>query len=122
MKMDSVEFLDSLIQTPSPSRHEQKAALLCQQYLKQFSFEQAWIDKAGNAVATNYLHKKGDRPDLLLFGHMDTISAPMPYKRERDRILGRGAVDAKSPLAALLTAGAEVVTPLKLMEIGRAHV
>ena len=118
MKMDAVEFLDALVSTPSPSRHEQKVALLCERYLKQFSFEKVWIDKAGNAVATNYAHKKGDSPDLLLFGHMDTIADPLPYRHDGGKIYGRGAVDAKSPLAALLTAGAEADTPLKLMVAG----
>ena len=102
--MNRIEFLDRLIATPSPSYHEGKVAELCLSYLKQFSFERAWIDEAGNAVATNYNHKNGDSPDLLLFGHMDTISAPMEHKRETDRILGRGAVDAKSSLSALLSA------------------
>ena len=120
MKTDAVDFLDSLVATPSPSKHEQKVAKRCEQYLKQFSFEKVWIDAAGNAVATNYEHKKGDSPDLLLFGHMDTIAEPLPYKRADGRIYGRGAVDAKSPLAALLTAGAECAgsVPYKIMVAG----
>ena len=120
MKTDSVEFLESIVKTPSPSGHEQKVAQLCAQYLRQFPFEKVWIDAAGNAVATNYAHKKGDSPDLLLFGHMDTIAEPLPYKRADGKIYGRGAVDAKAPLAALLTAGAECAssTPLKIMVAG----
>jgi len=120
MKTDSVDFLASLVATPSPSGHEQKVAELCRRYLSQFPFEKVWIDAAGNAVATNYAHKKGMKPDLLLFGHMDTISDPIPYRRVDGRIYGRGAVDAKSPLAALLTAGAECAgsTPLKIMVAG----
>ncbi|MCX6770445.1 MAG: M20/M25/M40 family metallo-hydrolase [Candidatus Micrarchaeota archaeon] len=120
MKMDEVDFLDALVSTPSPSGHEQKVAGICAQYLRQFPFEKVWIDAAGNAVATNYAHQKGDSPDLLLFGHMDTISDPLPYRRADGRIYGRGAVDAKSPLAALLTAGAECAggTPLKIMVAG----
>jgi len=120
MRMDAVDFLDALVSTPSPSKNEQKVAQLCAQYLKQFSFERVWIDEAGNAVATNYAHKKGDSPDLLLFGHMDTISEPLPYKREEGKIYGRGAVDAKSSLAALLTAGSECAgsVPYKIMVAG----
>jgi len=113
-----VDFLDKLIATPSPSYSEGKAAQLCLAYLRQFSFEKAWIDTAGNAVATNYAHKHGDSPDLLLFGHIDTIAAPMPHHRERDRIHGRGAVDAKSSLAALLTAAGEQTVPYKIMVAG----
>lgn len=116
--MTPVEFLDRLIQTPSPSFHEQEAAKLCEQYLKQFSFENVWIDEVGNAVATNYKHEKGMKPDLLLFGHLDTINAPMPYKREADRIHGRGAVDAKSPLATFLTAAGQQAVPYKVMVAG----
>ncbi len=116
--MASIDFLDRLIQTPSPSFHEQQVARLCEQYLKQFSFEKVWIDEAGNAVATNYKHESGMKPDLLLFGHLDTINAPMPYKREHDKIHGRGAVDAKSPLATLFTAAGEQQVPFKLMVAG----
>ncbi len=116
--LSPVEFLDRLIATPSPSYHEQEAAKLCLSYLKQFSFEKAWIDEAGNAVATNYPHKPGDSPDLLLFGHLDTIAAPMQHKREADKIYGRGAVDAKSSLAALFSAAGEQSAPYKLMVAG----
>jgi LysW-gamma-L-lysine carboxypeptidase len=119
MKIDAVDFLDSLVATPSPSGHEQKVAKLCEHYMKQFPFEKVWIDAAGNAVAANYVHKKGDSPDLLLFGHMDTIAEPLPHKRVDGRIYGRGAVDAKSPLAALLTSGAESCgSPLRIMVAG----
>ena len=116
--MDRVEFLDRLIATPSPSYQEKQVAELCLSYLKQFPFDKAWMDEAGNAVATNYAHKPGDSPDLLLFGHMDTISAPMQHKREEGRIFGRGAVDAKSSLAALLSAAGEQTVPYKLMVAG----
>ncbi|VVC01084.1 [LysW]-lysine/[LysW]-ornithine hydrolase [uncultured archaeon] len=116
--MDAVEFLDRLVQTPSPSYHEAAAARLCEQYLKQSSFEKVWIDEAGNVVASNYRHEKGMQPDLLLFGHTDTISAPMPHKREHDRICGRGAVDAKSSLATLLAAASGQQVPYRLMVAG----
>jgi LysW-gamma-L-lysine carboxypeptidase len=118
LKVSPIDFLDSLIATPSPSFHEAKAARLCLSYLQQFAFEKAWIDAAGNVVATNYPHEKGDSPDLLLFGHLDTIPSPMQYKRESDRIYGRGAVDAKSSLAALMTAAGEQQVPYKLMVAG----
>jgi LysW-gamma-L-lysine carboxypeptidase len=116
--LSPIDFLDRLIQTPSPSFHEEQAARLCEQYLKRFSFEKVWIDEVGNAVATNYRHEKGMMPDLLLFGHLDTIAAPMKYRREHDRIHGRGAVDAKSPLAALMTAAGQQAVPYKLMVAG----
>jgi LysW-gamma-L-lysine carboxypeptidase len=119
MSKDPVKFLDSLIRTPSPSGREAQVAELCRRYLSGFAFEKSWIDAAGNAVATNYPHKKGGSPDILLFGHMDTIAVPMRYRRARGKIHGRGAVDAKSPLAALLTAGGLCShLPLKIMVAG----
>jgi len=118
MSLTPVDFLDRLVATPSPSYHEKEVAVLCEQYLKQFSFEKVWIDEAGSAVAANYQHKPGVQPDLLLFGHLDTIAAPMEHKRESDRICGRGAVDAKSPLAAFLTAAGQESVPYRLMVAG----
>ena len=117
-QMDNIEFLDKLIQTPSPSGSERPVAELCKKYLEQFSFERVWIDEADNVVATNYKHETGMHPDLLLFGHTDTIAMPMPYKREEGKIFGRGAVDAKAPLATLLSAGAHQKVPYKLMVAG----
>lgn len=119
MSADPVKFLDSIIRTPSPSGQEAQVAELCRRYLSSFAFEKVWIDAAGNAVATNYPHKKGDSPDMLLFGHMDTIAVPLAHRRARGKIFGRGAVDAKSPLAALLTAGGLCSgLPLKIMAAG----
>ncbi|MBM3228853.1 acetylornithine deacetylase, partial [Candidatus Parvarchaeota archaeon] len=63
--MDHIEFLDKLVQTPSPSFKEQEVAKLCEEYLKQFPFEKVWIDEVGNSVATNYKPTKGVNPDLL---------------------------------------------------------
>ena len=116
--MDHVEFLDMIIETPSPSFHEGKVAGICKKYLRQFAFEKVWIDKAGNVIATNYKPADGVNPDLLLFGHTDTIAVQMKYRRDGDRIAGRGAVDAKSPLAALLTSGAQTDVPYRLMVAG----
>jgi LysW-gamma-L-lysine carboxypeptidase len=116
--LNHIDFLDSIIKTPSPSLHEAKVAKICEKYMKQLAFEKVWIDKAGNVIATNYDPKEAENPDLLLFGHTDTVPIPMEYKRERGRIQGRGAVDAKSSLAAMITAGGETKVPYKLMVAG----
>ncbi|PSP78215.1 succinyl-diaminopimelate desuccinylase [Halobacteriales archaeon QS_1_68_20] len=40
----------------------------------------------------------------LLNTHLDTVPPHLPYERDPDRIRGRGACDAKGPLAAMLAA------------------
>jgi acetylornithine deacetylase len=58
----------------------------------------ATVDDAGNTLAT-----RGDgSPHLVLNTHIDTVSPHVPYERGEERIHGRGACDAKGPLAALL--------------------
>jgi acetylornithine deacetylase/succinyl-diaminopimelate desuccinylase-like protein len=44
------------------------------------------------------------RPHLVLNTHVDTVAPHVPYGREGDVVTGRGACDAKGPLAALLAA------------------
>ena len=45
---------------------------------------------------------------ILLCGHMDTVSPELPVKLENDILHGRGAVDAKGPLAAFIVAASEL--------------
>jgi LysW-gamma-L-lysine carboxypeptidase len=56
------------------------------------------VDEVGN-VEGRYGRGK---PKVLLCGHMDTIEGPIEVRRRGKVIFGRGAVDAKSPLAALI--------------------
>ncbi|MEA3201049.1 MAG: [amino group carrier protein]-lysine/ornithine hydrolase [Thermoplasmata archaeon] len=59
-------------------------------------------DAAGNAVA---VAGRGPR-EILLVGHIDTVAPPLPVRREGGWLHGRGAVDAKGPLAAFACAAA----------------
>lgn len=43
-------------------------------------------------------------PRVLLCGHMDTVSDPLPVRVEDGVLYGRGSVDAKAPLAAMIEA------------------
>jgi len=64
----------------------------------------AYVDAAGNAVGE--LGEEG--PLVVLLGHMDTASGHVPVRREGDLLYGRGAVDAKGPLAAFICAAARI--------------
>ena len=46
---------------------------------------------------------------VVLLGHMDTVRGYIPVKLEDGVLFGRGAVDAKGPLAAFLCATARLV-------------
>jgi acetylornithine deacetylase len=58
------------------------------------------VDDAGNTLAT-----RGEgTPHVVFNTHVDTVSPHVPFERDEDRIYGRGACDAKGPLAAMLAA------------------
>ena len=68
------------------------------------------IDPAGNVIG-----RLGEgSPTLLLASHIDTVPGFIPVRHDNDRIFGRGAVDAKSSLAAMISAAYE----LSLRKIG----
>ena len=72
--------------------------------MRAFGFEQAGADQAGNAVGV-----LGDGArQIVLLGHIDTVPGEIPVRLEKERLYGRGAVDAKGPLAAFVDAAATV--------------
>ena len=65
---------------------------------------QAAIDEAGNAVGSI-----GDGPqEIMLLGHIDTVPGYIDVHQEDGKLWGRGAVDAKGPLACFVAAAAQV--------------
>ena len=69
------------------------------------------IDEVGNFVACT----KGDPlqtspsvKDIMLVGHMDVVPGEVAIRHEGDLLYGRGAVDAKGPLAGFLLATSRV--------------
>jgi LysW-gamma-L-lysine carboxypeptidase len=53
------------------------------------------------------VREEGNAPCVLL-GHLDTVPGFIRVRRAGDRLYGRGAVDAKGPLAAFLAAAARL--------------
>lgn len=74
------------------------------QHLQSLGFTQAFRDAAGNAVG---VMGSGEQ-DIILLGHIDTVSGEIPLRLEGDCFYGRGTVDAKGPLAAFVDATAAV--------------
>ncbi len=105
--MDETAFLEALLAIPSPSGQEDAIAayLLRQMTVRGF---RAHRDEAGNVVGT--VGNPEARHEIVLLGHMDTVPGLIPLREEGGKLYGRGAVDAKGPLAAFILA-AERVAP-----------
>ena len=105
---DSIKLLQEMLGIYSPSRKEEKLAAFLRGKFEILGFGNVWNDKAGNIygeIGSGY-------PTVLLCGHMDTVPGWIPVRIENGKLYGRGAVDAKSSLAAMICA-ASSLTPVK---------
>jgi LysW-gamma-L-lysine carboxypeptidase len=100
-----VEFLETLLSIPSPSGGEDVFAEHLVGEMKQLGFD-AYRDIAGNAIGR--LGAPQAERVIVLLGHMDTVPGFIPVHWDGDFLYGRGAVDAKGPLAAFVLAAAQV--------------
>jgi LysW-gamma-L-lysine carboxypeptidase len=94
-----IELLEEMLSIPSPSTQERELGQWLVSRLRAMGFA-ARRDEAGNVIA---FWGSGPR-EVLLLGHLDTVPGFIPVRREGNRLFGRGAVDAKGPLAAAITA------------------
>lgn len=98
------ELLKQMLEIYSPSGHEKKIADFLKEQLEELGFKNVRLDKAGNVFG----EVGSGSPTVLLCGHMDTVPGRLPVKTEGDRIYGRGAVDAKPSLAAMISAASKL--------------
>jgi LysW-gamma-L-lysine carboxypeptidase len=103
MSEQAVQLLTNLLGIYSPSGKEESIADFLVEKMKQLGFR-VRKDGIGNVVGEI---GKGE-PIILLCGHMDTVTGHVPLRLEKDKIYARGAVDAKGPLAAMITAAVTV--------------
>ncbi|NLE77130.1 MAG: [LysW]-lysine hydrolase [Chloroflexi bacterium] len=99
--MDDRSFLEGLIRRPSPSGHEDEVAACLLATLGGRGLR-VGRDTVGNAWAEAG-PERAERC-IVLLGHMDTVAGDVPVRWEGDLLYGRGAVDAKGPLAAFAMA------------------
>jgi endoglucanase len=92
MRPQSLEFLKTLVNTPSPVGHETRGQRVWLDYAKQFA-EETFSDAYGNCVA---VLNKGGSPRLMLAGHADEIAMAVNYIDDNGYIYVRkmGGVDA----------------------------
>lgn len=102
--MDEIALLTGLLERYSPTQSEGEAVTFLVDSMKAAGLR-AHVDEIGNAIGV-----VGDGPrQIVLLGHIDTVSGFIPVTREGDRLNGRGAVDAKGPLATFAAAAARCV-------------
>ena len=106
--MDAVRVLQRLVRAESPSGREGPAARVLMEALAELGLEPR-LDEAGNVEAV----LGTDGPEVLLTGHMDTVPAgaseawphpPFSGEVAEGAVWGRGTVDMKGALAAMVAA------------------
>ena len=92
MREQSLQFLKTLVNTPSPVGHEVRGQRVWLDYAKQFA-DETFSDAYGNCVA---VLNKGGSPRLMLAGHADEIAMAVNYIDDQGYIYVRkmGGVDA----------------------------
>ncbi len=104
-------FAQQLVRTPSPSCQEGAVAALIAEEMRRVGFAEVRRDEMGNVIGRI---GAGNGHKLLLNGHMDTVDVGSPENWTHDPLggeladgvlYGRGAVDMKGALAAMIYAG-----------------
>src|SRR6516162_188045 len=92
MREASLEFLRTLLNTPSPVGHEARGQRVWLDYAKQFA-DETFSDAYGNCVA---VLNKGGGPRLMLAAHADEIAMAVNYIDDNGFIYVKrmGGIDA----------------------------
>jgi endoglucanase len=91
MRTESLQFLERLVNTPSPSGHEARGQRVWLDYVKPVA-DETFSDAYGNTVA---VLNKGGSPRLMLAAHADEISMVVNYISKQGYIYVRkmGGID-----------------------------
>lgn len=108
------QILYDLVSTSSVSGDERSAAEVFVRHASALGLD-AHIDEVGNAIALRTTHSD-DTTDhravqIALLGHIDTVSGYIRVRVEEGDLYGRGSVDAKGPLCAMLIAASRANLP-----------
>ncbi len=112
----AVNLLTRLVKIYSPTGNTDEISNLMINEMQSMGFR-SWKDTVGNAIGVFGT----DNPTILLCGHMDTVQGEIPFRLEGNKLFGRGAVDAKSALAAMIVASSILLKegyPGKIIVIG----
>ncbi len=101
--MDKLALLREMLEIYSPSGKEGEMAAYLVTQMRVLGFH-AYQDAVGNAIG---VLGEGEN-EIVLLGHIDTVEGFIPIRLEDGHLYGRGAVDAKGPLATFILAAARV--------------
>lgn len=106
----AVDLLRGLVAIPSLSGQESEASEWLCSRMSELGLDSR-VDEAGNAIGE--IGDPGASRLIVLLGHIDTVPGEISVRIEdgeggRSRLYGRGAVDAKGPLAAFVCAAARL--------------
>ena len=113
---ETVRLLHSMVRIPSVSFDEANIARFLVGEMSNWGFD-AWVDDAGNAIG---MAGEGPRT-IALVGHIDTVAGDLPVRLEEGILHGRGAVDAKGPMATFVSAATRCLaqsSPVRLLVVG----
>ncbi len=107
---ETLRFLADLVRTPSFSSKEDKVIPVIAKEMKQVGFDEVRVDGLGSIIG-----RIGNGPRVMAFdAHIDTVYPgdreqwsfdPFQPKIEDGKIWGRGTVDQKGGMAAMVYAG-----------------
>ncbi|HEV2128511.1 MAG TPA: [LysW]-lysine hydrolase [Thermomicrobiales bacterium] len=103
-----IELLRELVSIESLSNHEGPAVSFLRSAMASRGFR-VKDSAAGSAIGTI---GEGER-HIVLLGHIDTVPGQIPVRIENDVLWGRGAVDAKGPLATFAAAASAAAEQLQ---------
>ncbi len=116
--MNCVDFAQRLLRVPSLPGQEQDVANLVQAEMTRLGFDEVCRDEAGNVIGK--IRGQGTAPSIMFNTHLDHVdpgdaagwpSPPYGGELREDRLLGRGAVDIKGPLASQVYGLARLLRP-----------
>lgn len=95
----AVHLLTRMLEIYSPSGKEYEISVFLAKEMENLGFN-VKRDHVGNVIG-----EIGEgKPVVLLCGHMDTVTGHISVRVDNNRLYGRGAVDAKASLAAMIVA------------------
>jgi len=102
---EAVSLLVNSVKIYSPTGSEGPVSRLFSSAMRNQGFRRVRIDRAGNAIG----EVGRGKIRVLLCGHIDTVPGRVPVVLEDGRLTGRGSVDAKTPMCAMLVAASRFI-------------